>query len=696
MLEAGAQFDRYRIDARLGEGGMAEVFRVQHVQLGTWHALKVLKTGFGRMNARLIQEGRVQAQLRHPNVVTVSDILDVNGAPGLLMEYVRGPSLEALLDNGRISLADADAIVKGVLAGVAAAHAEGMVHRDLKPANILLATTRAGLVPKVADFGLAKLLDDESVGTSLTRTGSTMGTPAYMSPEQIRNAKNVDRRTDVFALGAILYELVTGERTFPSQDIVELFSDIAGGRFAPPRSLCPTLPERMDAAILGALQPDRERRIASVDELLAVWCGTATTQAGAPAGAPPSRKSFETWVGDEAPVASSAFANPSMVEVSTGPVSIDVSGFWSETLAPATSTRVDAASKAESGGSRGGSSAASGGSSAASGSRAAGGGASRGGNAASAETGRPIPTTATRSGSATYAPDAAELDALDAVAGGQRGAGGTKKPGFDLDAPTLGSGSATGVLISKFVLGSLVAVLAGVLLVVLTYGGGWTLLVDSEAPAEKAPSAVVLAPAPTGAPTAEAPSPAGPAIPSPGGAPGAPPTAAASPAAATPSPATNTATARTPSPTAAPGTRPASAATAAAGTTKAAGSPTAVSLAPAEVAPSAAPTAPAAAPAAPATQPVASAVVPAAQPAAPAADVIPAGKARVRLVGDAKSVWLQSAGGNFRPGLVPVGTYRIQVFFEGMAAQSVGEITVAEGQERAIVCHKALSNCKVQ
>ena len=183
-----------------------------------------------------------------------------------------------------------------------------------------------------------------------------------------------------------------------------------------------------------------------------------------------------------------------------------------------------------------------------------------------------------------------------------------------------------------------------------------------------------------------------PGVPAPGtGAAGAAPTqttpvpAVASP----PVPAAGTSTPRSPA-SASSSTRATAPATSAA---SAGASAPAGGSAPTDAAPATAPTTPTPVPAAVAPSPVASA---APAPAPAAEDAIPAGKARVHLQGDAKSVWLQSAGGNFRPGLVPVGTYRIQVFFEGMAAQSVGEVTVGEGEERTIVCHKALSNCKVQ
>jgi serine/threonine-protein kinase len=279
-LNPGTQVDRYVVQSVLGEGGMAVVYLCRHDQLGTMHALKVLTMTSRAVRQRLVQEGRLQAQLRHPNIVAVTDIITLNGAPGLVMEYIEGPSLDDLLNEKSLSFEQADALAEGILAGVAHAHAQGLVHRDLKPANIMLAVENGTLVPKVMDFGLAKLLESEP-GSARTRTGSTMGTPHYMSPEQVSDSKNVDGRTDVFALGAILYELVTGYRAFGGENLLQIFSAVASARFKPPKQLRPDLPDRMERAILGALEPDKDARIQSVEQLAAVWSGKAHHVGGA-------------------------------------------------------------------------------------------------------------------------------------------------------------------------------------------------------------------------------------------------------------------------------------------------------------------------------------------------------------------------------------------------------------------------------
>jgi tetratricopeptide (TPR) repeat protein len=273
-LTAGTHVDRYVVHDVLGSGGMATVYRVRHASLGTWHALKVLKMPTQAVRDRLLSEGRAQGSLSHPNVVNVTDLIEVDGSPGLVMELIPGVSLADHLRMHALSLPQADSLARGILEGVLAAHAAGLVHRDLKPANILLLPTQGTVVPKVTDFGLVKLVD-VATGSSQTRTGSAMGTPSYMAPEQVRDASSVDARADVFSLGAVLYELVTGRRSFVGDDMLEVFQAVVDGRFADLERLAPQLPERMRAAIEGALISDRETRIQTVGALLELWCGDA-------------------------------------------------------------------------------------------------------------------------------------------------------------------------------------------------------------------------------------------------------------------------------------------------------------------------------------------------------------------------------------------------------------------------------------
>ncbi len=265
--------DKYEVIGPIGSGAMASVYKVRHTQLKSMYALKILDGAGGRMQERLMREGRVQASLRHPNVVSVHDVLRVDNQPALLMEFVSGPSLSAyILANEPLEIEEIDRLARGIIRGVRAAHAAGHLHRDLKPANILLQPLDGELVPKIADFGLVKVLGDPDDLTQ-TRTGQLLGSPAYMSPEQTMSATLVDHRTDIWALGTVLYQLVTGRLAFPHRDLVTVFSMIRSGDFRDPRALRDRIPDRMWNAILGAMTVDAERRICDCDQLLAVWSG---------------------------------------------------------------------------------------------------------------------------------------------------------------------------------------------------------------------------------------------------------------------------------------------------------------------------------------------------------------------------------------------------------------------------------------
>ncbi len=266
----GTQVGSYRVVATLGGGGVADVYRVQHTVLETWHAMKVLKVPTDSARRRLIAEGRIQARLRHRNVVCVTDVLEVGGAPALLLELVEGPTLGALLAAGLRSPDLVEALGAGVLSGVAAAHELGLVHRDLKPGNVLIAVEDGQLVPKVTDFGLARGLDDDDA--RLTRSGASLGTPLYMAPEQVRDARSVDRRTDVWSCGALLYELCTGQVPFDDTgDRLELFRRIDEATPRPLRELRPDAPDAWVVTVEAALQRAPDARPADAGALLDLW-----------------------------------------------------------------------------------------------------------------------------------------------------------------------------------------------------------------------------------------------------------------------------------------------------------------------------------------------------------------------------------------------------------------------------------------
>ncbi len=253
--------DRYQVVSLLGEGGMARVYRVRHNTLGGDHALKLLSFQHPRLQQRLLREGRIQAQLNHPNVVKVTDVLEHEGQTGLLMEYVPGITLDNLLNQRGMLFDEAIGLISQVLAGVTHAHDAGVLHRDLKPANVLLAPRpgSTGIVAKVTDFGIAKVLEPEAK-KGMTRMGALMGTPGYMAPEQARDSASVDARADVFALGVIVYEIISGSPPYLAEDVETAIAMANEGDWPPLHEVVPDCPEGVSLAVQRALATDREDR----------------------------------------------------------------------------------------------------------------------------------------------------------------------------------------------------------------------------------------------------------------------------------------------------------------------------------------------------------------------------------------------------------------------------------------------------
>jgi serine/threonine protein kinase len=306
VLEVGQVVGGYKVERSVGAGSMGEVYRVRHVERGTLHAMKYLPLPARKIRQRLMREAQLQTRLSHPNVVTLTEVIEVDGDPALVMELVEGPSLAVWLETNKPSLPEAEAIFRGIIAGVAHAHRRGLVHRDLKPGNVLLARTNTGLVPKVADFGIAKVLDASAPITSptggITRTGMSLGSPAYMAPEQIRDARLVDQAADMWSLGCILYELVCGARAFAGPDVLAVMNAVQAAAYRPPRDLRDDLPERFVKTIEGCLRTDREERFENADEVLeALDEGSPVTLPGAHArsATPPAARRRSTANGDD-------------------------------------------------------------------------------------------------------------------------------------------------------------------------------------------------------------------------------------------------------------------------------------------------------------------------------------------------------------------------------------------------------------
>jgi serine/threonine protein kinase len=269
-LSPGSHLGPYEVLALLGAGGMGEVYRARDPRLDRVVALKVLthdSVAEQSRRPRVIQEAKAASALNHPHIITIYEIESANGVDFLVMEYVRGKSLDALIPRQGMRLGEALRIAIAVADAVACAHKSNIVHRDLKPANVMVSTDGA---VKVLDFGLAKLLTDdgESDPQSLTRTaddpitkrGVVMGTLAYMSPEQA-SGQTVDTRSDVFSFGAMLYEMVTGERAFAGKTPTDTMAAVLRAEPKPPGQIVPGLPHELERLILRCLRKDPSRRV---------------------------------------------------------------------------------------------------------------------------------------------------------------------------------------------------------------------------------------------------------------------------------------------------------------------------------------------------------------------------------------------------------------------------------------------------
>lgn len=263
ILKPGDIIDgRYVVEALLGQGGLAEVYKVRHQELQSVHALKLLLWRHKNLVERMLLEGRIQAQLRHPHIVAVTDVIRHDGWVSLLLEYVDGYTLAYYIEQrGGLPLDDALSVMAPVLAAMTAAHDAGVLHRDLKPANILLASNPSGLIPKVMDFGIAKVVL-ENKGHGITTSGMMMGSPGYLAPEQFADPSTVDQRADIYALGLVLYEALAGKRAYP--EAIDIPSAQVAIQTPPPalQDIRPDLPPAITTAIDKAIATERGDRFA--------------------------------------------------------------------------------------------------------------------------------------------------------------------------------------------------------------------------------------------------------------------------------------------------------------------------------------------------------------------------------------------------------------------------------------------------
>ncbi len=267
--------NRYRILALIGEGGMGAVYVAEHLLIGRKVAVKRLHpelAGDEKAVARFQREARAAGSTGHEHVVEILDLgFGDDGAPYLVMEYLRGRSLAQVLDaEGRLTANRACKIVGQVLAALSAVHARGVVHRDLKPDNILLTRRGAdGEFVKVVDFGISKIRqEDGDPKHDLTRTGVMLGTPFYMSPEQARGLKDLDHRLDLYAVGVILYETLAGILPFDGDNYHQLLQSILSGKHTPIQDHRPDLEPGLAELVERSIAVDRDTRFSTAQDFL--------------------------------------------------------------------------------------------------------------------------------------------------------------------------------------------------------------------------------------------------------------------------------------------------------------------------------------------------------------------------------------------------------------------------------------------
>src|SRR4051812_46447390 len=259
------QIGKYQIEDLVGEGAMGVVYKALDPVLNRHVAIKVMGDAISRddeLRDRFLREARAAGSLQHPNVITIYDFGDVDGHPFIAMEYVEGIDLEDLLRSGTpLSLEAKLGIMIDVLNGLAYAHKRGVVHRDIKPANIRVDEEGHA---RIMDFGIAHL--NSSAMTKMTRTGIMLGTPNYMAPEQIIG-QDITARTDIFAAGAVLYEILTNARPFQADTLHAVLYKITSETPPSLNQILPGLPTALDGIVMRALAKDPQRRFPTALEM---------------------------------------------------------------------------------------------------------------------------------------------------------------------------------------------------------------------------------------------------------------------------------------------------------------------------------------------------------------------------------------------------------------------------------------------
>jgi serine/threonine-protein kinase len=282
-LLPGAMVGEYRVDKKIGEGGMGSVYSATHPMIGKRAAIKVISTALGTdasAVARFVQEARSVNQIGHPNIVDVFAFGELpDGRNYFVMEYLQGESLAERVQRVAMPLGEAIEILDQIADALEAAHEKQIVHRDLKPDNVYLAAVRGGrTLVKLLDFGIAKLAVADgpgSGGVQKTRTGMMMGTPGYLSPEQARG-KNVDHRTDVYALGCMVFEVVTGRLPFVADNAMDIVLMHMTAQAPKASEIWPEIPPQLDQCISRMLEKDVALR-PTLTEVRAVFSELVTS-----------------------------------------------------------------------------------------------------------------------------------------------------------------------------------------------------------------------------------------------------------------------------------------------------------------------------------------------------------------------------------------------------------------------------------
>lgn len=285
---------KYQLDAELGVGGMGAVYRAKRLLIGDTVAIKIILPEYvsdQKSVQRFRREAQATALLKHPNAVAIHDFGTTSeGLVYLVMELVEGHSLRQIIkEQGRLSPQAASVVINQVCAALDEAHRRNIIHRDLKPDNIIVTTTTGGVLVKVLDFGLAKLLDPETTASNLTQPGTVMGTPLYMSPEQFLG-EALDSRSDIYSLGVVLYEMLTGAVPFSSPTPTAVVVQHVNQAPPPLREKDASIPPAVEAVVLRALEKRREARqqtaLALAQDLSAAIKGETTYHQASPASTP--------------------------------------------------------------------------------------------------------------------------------------------------------------------------------------------------------------------------------------------------------------------------------------------------------------------------------------------------------------------------------------------------------------------------